>query len=56
MDAEPNREDPDQDFETAIDHHHPVLPYPFAYPDGEATLYLVQNCETKKEVVADKEK
>ena len=48
-------EDQDPHFQTAIDHHYPVFPYTFANQDGEATLYLVQNCETKEEPIEKKE-
>lgn len=41
-------EDQNQDFQAEIDHHHPVLQYHLIHLDGEATLYLVQNCERKK--------
>jgi hypothetical protein len=49
-------EDPDQDFKAKIDHHHPVVQYACVETDGEATLYLVQNCERKKEEPVEEKK
>jgi hypothetical protein len=46
--AEHRGEDSHPNYKAKIDHHHPIIQYPFPDPDGEATLYMVQNCERKK--------
>jgi hypothetical protein len=54
--AEHRGEDQDKNHEAEIDHHYSVFQYVWCEIDGEATLYLVQNCERKKEEVLEEKK
>jgi hypothetical protein len=51
--AESNWEDQNPYVEAEINNHNSIFQYSCCDADGEATLYMVQNCERKKEEISE---